>query len=95
MQEFAESIGEEAYSPNQIAKFIEVSRTAIVKVFDSRHLKGFVIPGSKYRRIPTKCFLEFIVENNLEHAFKNYQNYLTKKGYDPSQDYSPKQNKTL
>jgi len=49
----------------QAAKLCQVSQQTIIKCFDSGQLKGFRVPGSKYRRIPRGALVTFMQENGI------------------------------
>jgi len=53
------------YTPGQVAKICNVSPKTVLKWFDSGELRGFRVPGSKYRRIPGRYLAEFIKESGM------------------------------
>ena len=53
------------YTTGEAAKFCKVSQQTIIRCFDSGQLKGFRVPGSKFRRIPHDCLLAFMRENGI------------------------------
>lgn len=53
------------YTTGEAAKFCKVSQQTIIRCFDSGQLKGFRVPGSKFRRIPHESLLNFMRENGI------------------------------
>ena len=72
-----EYLGEKIYKTGKAAKLCGVSVHTIIKCFDNKMLKGYRIPGTntntshKFRHIPKKCLIEFIL-------FWNYQKILSR-----------------
>ena len=50
---------------NEAARLCGVSHQTIVRSFDSGVLKGWRIPGSKFRRIPRGSLLEFMAAHGI------------------------------
>ncbi len=53
------------FTTGEAAKICKVSQQTIIRCFDSGALKGFHVPGSRFRRIPRDCLLAFMRENNI------------------------------
>ncbi len=53
------------YTTTQAAKISGLSANTIIKLFDSGKIKGFRIPGSRFRRIFKLPFIDFLEENNI------------------------------
>ena len=53
------------YTTGEAAKICKVSQQTIIRCFDSGALKGFRVPGSRFRRIPRDSLLAFMKENNI------------------------------
>ena len=53
------------FTTGQAAKICKVSQQTIIRCFDSGQLKGFRVPGSKFRRIPREQLLSFMRENGI------------------------------
>lgn len=53
------------FTTGEAAKICKVSQQTIIRCFDSGALKGFHVPGSRFRRIPRECLLAFMKENNI------------------------------
>ena len=47
------------------AKICKVSQQAIIRCFDSGQLKGFRVPGSRFRRIPREQLYLFMRDNGI------------------------------
>ena len=55
----------EVYSTGEAAAICNVSQQTIIRCFDSGKLKGFRVPGSKFRRIPRDELIRFMKENDV------------------------------
>ena len=55
----------DVFSTGEAAKVCRVSQQTIIRCFDSGRLKGFYVPGSRFRRIPRESLLRFMKENNI------------------------------
>ncbi|HLD26135.1 MAG TPA: helix-turn-helix domain-containing protein [Candidatus Andersenbacteria bacterium] len=53
------------YTTGQAAKICRVSQQTIIRCFDRGELRGFYVPGTRFRRIPQKELSEFIREYGL------------------------------
>jgi excisionase family DNA binding protein len=49
----------------EAAELAQVSQQTITRCFDAGKLKGYRVPGSRFRRIPRKNLLAFLRENNM------------------------------
>lgn len=56
---------EKYYTTGQAAKISGLSVNTIIRRFDSGKLKGFRIPGSRFRRIFKLPFIAFLEENSI------------------------------
>ena len=56
------------YTTGEVADICNVSLQTVIRCFDSGKLKGFRVPGSKYRRIPHDSLLLFMRENHIPTA---------------------------
>src|SRR3978361_228774 len=52
-------------SAGEAAKICKVSQQTIIRCFDSGQLKGFRVPGSRFRRIPREALYRFMKENSI------------------------------
>lgn len=53
------------FTTGEAAKICKVSQQTIIRCFDSGQLKGFRVPGSRFRRIPREALFRFMKENNI------------------------------
>ncbi len=56
------------YTTGEAAEICDLSQQTIIRCFDSGKLKGFRIPGSKFRRIPRESLVQFMRENGMPLA---------------------------
>ena len=55
----------ELFTTGEAAEICKVSQQTIIRCFDSGKVKGFRIPGSKFRRIPRQSLIAFMKENSI------------------------------
>lgn len=53
------------FTTGEAAKICKVSQQTIIRCFDNGSLKGFRVPGSRFRRIPWEQLYSFMKENNI------------------------------
>jgi two-component system OmpR family response regulator len=53
------------FTTGEAAEICKVSQQTIIRCFDSGRLKGFRVPGSRFRRIPRDALIQFMKENNI------------------------------
>ena len=53
------------FTTGEAAKICKVSQQTIIRCFDSGQLKGFRVPGSRFRRIPREALYRFMKDNNI------------------------------
>ncbi len=53
------------YTTGESAEVCNLSQQTIIRCFDSGQLKGFRVPGSKFRRIPRANLVQFMKENGI------------------------------
>lgn len=53
------------FTTGEAAEICKVSQQTIIRCFDSGRLKGFRVPGSKFRRIPRDELMRFMRENGI------------------------------
>ena len=53
------------FTTGEAAKICKVSQQTIIRCFDSGQLKGFRVPGSRFRRIPRNELYQFMRENGI------------------------------
>jgi len=53
------------FTTGEAAKICKVSQQTIIRCFDSGQLKGFRVPGSRFRRIPRDLLYTFMRDNGI------------------------------
>jgi excisionase family DNA binding protein len=53
------------FTTGEAAKICKVSQQTIIRCFDSGQLKGFRVPGSRFRRIPREQLYLFMRDNGI------------------------------
>jgi len=53
------------FTTGEAAKICKVSQQTIIRCFDSGQLKGFRVPGSRFRRIPREQLYAFMRDNGI------------------------------
>jgi excisionase family DNA binding protein len=59
------SIMKTVFTTGEAAKICKVSQQTIIRCFDSGQLKGFRVPGSRFRRIPRDILFKFMKDNGI------------------------------
>ncbi|MCD4831914.1 MAG: response regulator [Anaerohalosphaeraceae bacterium] len=58
-------ITKELFTTGEAAEICNLSQQTIIRCFDSGRLRGFRIPGSKFRKIPRDSLIKFMKENSI------------------------------
>lgn len=53
------------YTTGEVAEVCKISQQTVIRCFDNGRLKGFRVPGSRFRRIPRENLLQFMRENHI------------------------------
>lgn len=53
------------FTTGEAAKICKVSQQTIIRCFDNGQLKGFRVPGSRFRRIPRDQLFKFMKDNGI------------------------------
>ncbi len=53
------------FTTGEAAEICKVSQQTIIRCFDSGRLKGFRVPGSRFRRIPRDALIAFMKDNSI------------------------------
>lgn len=53
------------YTTGEVASICNVSQQTIIRNFDNGRLRGFRVPGSRFRRIPHDALVQFMKENTI------------------------------
>lgn len=59
------SITKTVFTTGEAAKICKVSQQTIIRCFDNGSLKGFRVPGSRFRRIPRDQLFVFMKDNGI------------------------------
>ena len=55
----------QVFTTGEVAQICKVSQQTVIRCFDSGKLKGFRVPGSRFRRIPREQLITFMKENQI------------------------------
>ena len=55
----------DVYTTGEAAGICKVSQQTIIRCFDNGRLKGFRVPGSRFRRIPRESLILFMKDNDI------------------------------
>jgi len=53
------------FTTGEVAEICQISQQTVIRCFDSGRLKGFRVPGSRFRRIPRDSLIQFMKENEI------------------------------
>jgi two-component system, OmpR family, response regulator len=53
------------FTTGEAAEICKVSQQTIIRCFDSGRLRGFRVPGSRFRRIPRDALIAFMKDNGI------------------------------
>ena len=53
------------FTTGEVAQICKVSQQTVIRCFDSGRLKGFRVPGSRFRRIPRESLISFMKTNEI------------------------------
>ena len=57
-----------AYTTGEAARICNLSQTTIIRLFDAGTLKGYRVPGSRFRRITHEELQRFLIEHSLPNT---------------------------
>ncbi|MCC7191289.1 MAG: response regulator [Phycisphaeraceae bacterium] len=63
--ETTDLVNKQIFTTGEAAEVCKISQQTIIRCFDSGRLRGFRVPGSKFRRIPREELIRFMRENNI------------------------------
>ncbi len=55
----------QVFTTGEVAQLCKVSQQTVIRCFDSGKLKGFRVPGSRFRRIPRDSLVSFMKDNRI------------------------------
>lgn len=58
----------EVFTTGEVAEVCQISQQTVIRCFDSGRIKGFRVPGSKFRRVPRESLIQFMKENGIPLA---------------------------
>jgi excisionase family DNA binding protein len=61
----ASPLNKTVFTTGEVASICNVSQQTVIRCFDSGRLRGFRVPGSKFRRIPREALIQFMKENGI------------------------------
>ncbi len=53
------------YTTGEVARICSISQQTVIRCFDSGRLRGFRVPGSRFRRIPRDQLVSFMKDNDI------------------------------
>ncbi len=53
------------FTTGEVAEICKVSQQTVIRCFDNGRLRGFRVPGSRFRRIPRDSLIQFMKENAI------------------------------
>jgi excisionase family DNA binding protein len=53
------------FTTGEVAEICNLSQQTVIRCFDSGRLKGFRVPGSRFRRIPRDSLIHFMKEHTI------------------------------
>jgi len=59
------SLLKSVFTTGEVAELCNLSQQTVIRCFDSGRLKGFRIPGSRFRRIPRESLIQFMKEHDI------------------------------
>lgn len=59
------TLNKSVYTTGEVAEICNVSQQTVIRCFDQGKLKGFRVPGSRFRRIPRESLIQFMKEHNI------------------------------
>lgn len=64
-QPISELLSKTIFTTGEAAEICKISQQTVIRCFDAGRLKGFRVPGSRFRRIPREELVRFMRENNI------------------------------
>ena len=55
----------EVFTTGEVARVCKVSQQTVIRCFDNGKLRGFRVPGSRFRRIPRDALLAFMKQHDI------------------------------
>ena len=61
----APTLSKNVFTTGEVARICNLSQQTVIRNFDSGRLKGFRVPGSRFRRIPRDSLIQFMKEHGI------------------------------
>ncbi len=58
-------LAKNVFTTGEVAEICSISQQTVIRCFDAGKLKGFRVPGSRFRRIPRESLIQFMKQNNI------------------------------
>ncbi len=55
----------QVFTTGEVAEVCQISQQTVIRCFDNARIKGFRIPGSRFRRVPREFLVLFMKENGI------------------------------
>lgn len=59
------NLAKSVFTTGEVAELCNLSQQTVIRCFDSGRLRGFRVPGSRFRRIPRDSLIQFMREHNI------------------------------
>ena len=53
------------FTTGEVAQICQISQQTVIRCFDAGRLRGFRVPGSRFRRIPRDSLIQFMKANDI------------------------------
>ena len=53
------------YTTGEVARICGISQQTVIRCYDRNLINGYLIPGSRYRKITHKNLVDFMIKNNI------------------------------
>jgi excisionase family DNA binding protein len=58
-------IKKSVFTTGEVAEICKVSQQTIIRCFDNGRIRGYRVPGSRFRRIPRESLIQFMKDNGI------------------------------
>jgi excisionase family DNA binding protein len=58
----------DVFTTGEVAEVCQISQQTVIRCFDNGRIKGFRVPGSRFRRVPREALIQFMKENGISLA---------------------------
>lgn len=59
------TLSKSIFTTGEVAEICNLSQQTVIRCFDSGRLRGFRVPGSRFRRIPRDSLIQFMKEHSI------------------------------